>query len=288
MVLLRILLQLGDQLRCDPGMQHVLMLRLLALGLVFGMPTAAEPFKMCFREDAPPFSSREKGAEFTGFSADLCARLAAEIGETEIEIVPVSLKDRFSALDAKACRLLCGATTVNNSRRQRYEFSLITFVTDTALMFPRAMMKGGAKGGALDVGFAKGTTAYEHIEAGKIFGGVKLDLNHVPKDSHEDAKAALLTGEIDAYVADRDILREMLKNNLALAESHVIAPRGLTYEPYALAMPLDEVELRRRIDGALAAFFDNGTAIELVNTHVAGRAQDDVLLMLYQLQSIPE
>ncbi|NHF74517.1 substrate-binding periplasmic protein [Paracoccus xiamenensis] len=289
MVLLRILLQLGDQLQSHPRMSVMLRTATVILGLVLPGALAAENLSICFREDASPFSSQIEGGEFTGYSVDLCKMISDIMGISEPEIVPVTVETRFGALDNRKCAMLCEATTVNMDRRDKYEFSLITFVTDTALLFPRRLMSGiPLDAPPLNVGYLIETTAHKSIAAGGILSDQQMKVETAPFKSHESAVEALLSGGIDGYIADRDILNAMLTDHPDLVESHVISVRGLTYEPYAIAFHKDNHSLRREVDKALAGLFRDGRAKELVAKHIPSRQNDNLIDALFRIQSIPE
>lgn len=288
MVLLRIVLQLGDQLRCHTRLRIMLRLALImAICAAIATPARAE-IPICVREDAAPFSEKDENGAFQGYSVDLCRLVARELGE-DVALVPVTAETRFDALRSGDCMMLCGATTVTMRRRNDFEFSLMTFVTDTAFLFPREMLNGISPNRAsLSVGFLKNTTAHEYLRDGDVFDveSLRVDLRHM--DSHEFAMQALKSGEIESYIADRDILHRMLQDLPALTQSHIVGTRGLTYEPYAIAMAKDAHELRGRVDQALARLFRDGVVWSLIEKHIPSRSNDPLLAALLKLQSIPE
>ena len=288
MVLLWIVLQLGDQLRCYSRL-WVMLRTVLATVLYIGIaaPAVAE-MPICVREDAAPFSELGEDGDFRGFSVDLCRLVAAELGEV-VTLVPVTAETRFDVLKAGGCQMLCGATTITMRRRNDFNFSLITFVTDTAFLFPRELLNGiSSNRASLSVGYLKNTTAHEYLRDGEVFDIETLEVELRDMDSHEEALKALSSGQIESYIADRDILQNMLQELPSLAKSHIVGTRGLTYEPYAIAMFKEDHELRERVDQALAKLFRDGVIWTLIDQHIPSRRDDALLRSLLKIQSIPE
>lgn len=250
-------------------------------------PANAE-LPICVREDAAPFSERSDDGQFRGYSVDLCKLVATQMGTT-VSLVPVTAETRFDMLKSGQCQMLCGATTVTMRRRADLGFSLITFVTDTAFLFPHSLLNGlSPNRKSLSVGYLSNTTAHEYLSDGAAFDTQKIRIDLRDQDSHEDAAAALVAGKIEGYIADREILQSMLQDVPSLADSHVIGTRGLTYEPYAIAMAKDNLALREDVDQALALLFREGTIWTLVDQYIPSRNDDALLRALLQIQSIPE
>jgi ABC-type amino acid transport substrate-binding protein len=70
-----------------------------------------------YRNDAQPFSYRDESGNAAGFSVALCQAVAdglkADLGlaNLSVEWVPVTIDDRFSAVQQGKVDLLCGADT---------------------------------------------------------------------------------------------------------------------------------------------------------------------------------
>lgn len=288
MVLLRGVLRVVGLLQRDTRVQFVQLARtaVVASLLFWQGPLHAREITLCYREDAAPFSSGP-AAEPRGYSVDLCRDAARLAGYDVIGMYPVNIENRFTALKGEKCRLLCGATTVTMARRDEFEFSLMIFVTDTAILYPRGRI-GGASGRSLSLGYLKDTTTHENVDSGRFFGGDSVAIEFVPFASHDEALRRLESGEVDGYVADREILFAMLQGSPALGGTHEISRHGLSYEPYALVARHGDHEIIAEMDRALAKLFRNGRAKELVSVHVPSRIGDEFLETLFEIQSIPE
>ena len=83
-----------------------------------------------YRAEAQPFSYRDDAGNAAGYSVALCQAIAdglkTDLGlaNLSIEWVPVTIDDRFSAVQQGKVDLLCGAETETLSRRKEVSFSL--------------------------------------------------------------------------------------------------------------------------------------------------------------------
>ena len=83
-----------------------------------------------YRAEAQPFSYRDDAGNAAGYSVALCQAIAdglkTDLGlaNLSIEWVPVTIDDRFSAVQQGKVDLLCSAETETLSRRKEVSFSL--------------------------------------------------------------------------------------------------------------------------------------------------------------------
>src|SRR5215467_3590950 len=86
--------------------------------------------RIAYREDAPPFSSKDKLGEPTGFMVDLCREVAKKLADQlhlsslNVTYVPVTAADRFEAIRQQKADLLCEPTSATLSRRELVDFSI--------------------------------------------------------------------------------------------------------------------------------------------------------------------
>src|SRR6266446_3916075 len=96
--------------------------------------------RIAYREDAPPFSYKDKIGEPAGFMVDLCRAVAKKLAEERnlaglnVIYVPVTAADRFDAITQEKADLLCEPTSVTLSRRQLVDFSIPTFLDGASLI----------------------------------------------------------------------------------------------------------------------------------------------------------
>ncbi len=255
---------------------------------LFPLSSAAEETpRICFREDAAPFSFLDDVGTPAGYSVDICRRVLSAMGNSDPSMVSVTTEDRFSQLQSGACDLLCEATTVTMQRRAKMEFSLITFLTGTVLLFPRDLLNA-EENRAIRVGLLTETTTFNRWQSGELRGGDGLEFTFVVQRSHEEAEVALTSGDLEAYIADREIVDQMLHRNAALAQSHQISESPLSYEPYAIAMRMGDDPLRVQVDEVIASLFRTNEILGLLDLYLPGRRDDTLLIDLFRLQSLPK
>jgi ABC-type amino acid transport substrate-binding protein len=86
--------------------------------------------RIAYREDAPPFSYKEKIGEPVGFMVDLCREVAKKLADQlrvaslNVVYVPVTAADRFEAIQQQKADLLCEPTsaTLSGARSSIFRF----------------------------------------------------------------------------------------------------------------------------------------------------------------------
>lgn len=279
-------------------------LALALLALLIGLaPARAEDaldriartgeMRLAVRADAPPFSFAADTGRPEGFSIDLCRAVLAEValmlGRPVTErFVAVTGATRLDVIAAGEADILCEATTVTLGRRARMEFSLITFVTGTVLAVRRDSPYALGQDPEMPrrIGVLRGSTA----EAGlrQALAATPGRSIIVGFDSHDTAIDAILSGAVDAYCADRELLLTQIFGRGA-GDLIAVTQAPLSYEPYALAMPPGERRLVLVADRALASLYRTGAIADILTRWFGPRAWDDPgARMVYRLQALPE
>jgi ABC-type amino acid transport substrate-binding protein len=249
-------------------------------------------FKLGYRTDAPPFAFRSQEELPAGYSVELCARVAdavaAELGRTLTGgFVPVSAAERFDRLADGEIDLLCGATTVTMTRRERFDFSLLTFITGGTLL-----VRAGNAATQPDQGTARGVVGVLVDTTSEKALRAKMDSGELPGeiavvDSHTEGVRRLRAGEIDAYFGDHVLLLG-LKFTDPDPDTLAVSDHLITLEPYALAMRRGDDRLRLLVDRTLATLYRSGEIGEILERWLPGGEASSLLQSLYLLQAIPE
>ena len=208
--------------------------------------------RLAVRDDAPPYSYKDKTGQPAGFMVDLCRAVVKHLaddlslGEVKIVYVPVIAADRFDVIRDRKADLLCDPTSETLSRRAQVDFSIPTFVDGASMM---VKSDGPSDFGALagkKIGVLAGTTTEQGLRAGLETFGLKVDV--VLARTHDEGLKMLDAGDITAYFADRAILG-FLVDRSSEPDKLRIADQYLTTEPYALALPREDSNFRLAIDG---------------------------------------
>ena len=134
--------------------------------------------RIAYREDAPPFSYKDKIGEPVGFMVDLCREVAKKLADQlrvvslNVVYVPVTAADRFEAIQQQKADLLCEPTSATLSRREIVDFSIPTFVDGASLMIradgPHDLKAMAGK----KIGVLGGTTTKESLRSSLKAAGI--------------------------------------------------------------------------------------------------------------------
>ena len=248
--------------------------------------------RIAYRDDAPPFSYKDKIGEPVGFMVDLCREVAKKLADQlhltslNVTYVPVTAADRFEAIQAQKADLLCEPTSATLSRRELVDFSIPTFVDGASLMI-RADGPGDLKAMAgHKIGVLGGTTTEEALRNSLKLAGITAEI--IPAKTHAEGLAMLDDAKVSAYFGDRSILVSLIRdskapNKLMLAENY------LSVEPYALALPHGDEDFRLAVDRALSHIYRSGEIGAIFKRTFGDNTKPgEVLLTLYLVSGLPD
>jgi polar amino acid transport system substrate-binding protein/glutamate/aspartate transport system substrate-binding protein len=247
--------------------------------------------RIAYREDAPPFSYKDKIGEPVGFMVDLCREVAKKLADQlqlaslNVVYVPVTAADRFEAIQQQKADLLCEPTSATLSRRDMVDFSIPTFVDGASLMIradgPHDLKAMAGK----KIGVLGGTTTEESLRSSLKAAGITSDI--IPAKTHAEGVAMLDDGKISAYFADRSILVSLIKDSKAPGEL-ILAENYLSVEPYALALTRGDEEFRLAVDRALSHIYRGGEIGTLFKRTFGDVEPGQVLGTLYLITGLPD
>ena len=200
--------------------------------------------------DFPPFESIE-GGQVVGIEVDIMNLVAAELG-VELEIIQMD----FDAvlLGVQSAKYDCGMSgiTASEERKQNMLFTVPYYNAAQVIVVKEGSDitgKAGLEGKKVSV--QTGTTADQ--------GCVDAGLDVSAFAANADAKAALTTGKVDAWVVDNLTAMQMVEEGDGL----VILEEKMTDEPYAFAFAFGSEDLVAEIDKTLKTLIDNGKIAEI-------------------------
>lgn len=278
----------------------------LAAGPVLDRILADKQIKLGVRADAPPFSALVDGFPI-GFTVDLCSAVAAAISEvSEVEemegaLFVVDTANRFDALQSGEIDVLCGATTATLRRREFVSFTIPTFATgvgaviraDAPEVFKEVLITGGpdalsqvggadAMAGAI-FGVRDATTASDWLETGPLLSIGNLAIKTLR--DHKTGIEAVAAGSFKAYFADRAILLGLTRDH-PMKDELLVSDAAFTYEPYALAVPRGDEDLRLLMDRTLSHLYQNGEILKLYEAHFGAPGAE--VRAFYEFMVLPE
>jgi polar amino acid transport system substrate-binding protein len=229
-----------------------------------------------YRADAQPFSYRDESGNAAGYSVALCQAIAdglkADLGlaNLSIEWVPVTIDDRFSAVQQGKVDLLCGAESETLSRRKEVSFSLPIYPSGIGALLaadtPPELQEILERGSPPTKPIWRGSPARTLLEQ-QTFAVVAntravdwlreraaafdIDAKIIPVDSYEAGVQSLIDGTTDVLFGDRAILLEGTKRNAAAHDLTLLDCR-FTNEPVALVLARGDEDFRLAVDQKLS------------------------------------
>jgi ABC-type amino acid transport substrate-binding protein len=248
--------------------------------------------RIAYREDAPPFSYKNKIGEPVGFMVDLCRDVAKRLAEQlnlaslNVTYVPVTAADRFEAIQQQKADLLCEPTSATLSRRELVDFSIPTFVDGAGLMI-RADGPHDLKALAgQKIGVLGGTTTEQALRNSLKLAEITADV--IPAKTHADGLAMLDDGKVSAYFGDRSILVSLIRDSKA-PDKLMLAENYFSVEPYALALPRGDEAFRLPVDQALSHIYRSGEIVAIFKRAFGEQTKPgQVLQTLYLVVGLPD
>jgi general L-amino acid transport system substrate-binding protein len=179
------------------------------------------------------FGLPDAQGRWTGLDVDFCKAMAAAIfnDPTKVKFVPLTAKDRFTALQSGEVDVLARNTTWTSSRDTSLglNFTAVNYYDGQGFMVRKALKVNSA----LELNDAavcvqQGTTT--ELNLADYFRANKMKLKTVTFATSTEAVKAYDAGRCDAYTTDASGLAgERLR--LANANDHIVLPEVISKEP---------------------------------------------------------
>ncbi len=253
-------------------------------------------FRIGYVPDAPPLSFTGTDGNAAGYSIDLCRHIASavrdelELDKIDIVFTPlVSMEDRLDAIEDGKVDIECGATTVTLTRRERVDFTLMTFITGSAVLSLKAKPLdtiddlNGTK-----IAVLGGTTTEDVMRRAIEVNDFEISLKII--DSHDEGMQLLNAGKVDGYASDRAMLIGQVFRNDNAKNEYALTRSALSFEPYAMMIPRGDTEFRLVADRALASLFRDVRIRRLYHNWFGryGEPLSPIVEAMYQFQAVGE
>jgi len=253
-------------------------------------------FRIGYVPDAPPLSFLDGDSNVVGYSIDLCRHIASairnELGLEKINIVytPLtSMEERLSAIENSEVDIECGATTVTLTRRERVDFTLMTFITGSAVLSRKTNPIGNVDDiDGETIAVLSGTTTEDVMR--RVIEVNEFDVELRLISSHNEGMELLNAREIAGYASDRAMLIGQVFRNANAENQYAMTRSSLSFEPYAMMIQRGDTEFRLVADRALASLF-RGARIRRVYHNWFGRYGEPlspIVEAMYQFQAVGE
>ena len=181
----------------------------------------------------PGFSSPDDKGNWTGFDVDICRAIAAAVfnDASKIKFVPLSAKDRFTALQSGEIDVLSRNTTWTLSRDTSLgaNFTGVTYYDGQGFMVKKALKVNSAlELNSASVCVQQGTTTEQNLA--DYFKGNNMKYEVIAFATNDEAVKAYESGRCDVFTTDvSGLYADRLK--LASPADHVVLPEVISKEP---------------------------------------------------------
>jgi glutamate/aspartate transport system substrate-binding protein len=248
--------------------------------------------KIAYRTDSRPFSFLDSQGRPTGYTIELCQRIAKALERQlgvaiAIKWVAVDTRTRFETLADGSADMECGSTTVSLSRLRLVDFSSFVFAESTGVLVrsDKSISQFDDMAGR-KVGVIAGSTNAQAIR--NQLERRKLTATLVEFRDREEGVAALTRGDIDGFATDKIVLLALAR---ALnARDFTMLPEDLSFEPFAIMLPRGDWAFRLAVNTAIAQIFRSGDVLDLYTKYFSGFAQRPSLFLgaVFTFGALPE
>src|SRR5216117_1590120 len=181
----------------------------------------------------PGFSSPDDKGNWTGLDVDVCRAIAAAIfnDASKIKFVPLSAKDRFTALQSGEIDVLSRNTTWTLSRDTSLgaNFTGVTYYDGQGFMVKKSLKVNSAlELNSASVCVQTGTTTEQNLA--DYFKGNNMKYEVIAFGTNDEAVKAYESGRCDVFTTDvSGLYADRLK--LANPADHVVLPEIISKEP---------------------------------------------------------
>jgi ABC-type amino acid transport substrate-binding protein len=247
---------------------------------------------VAYRTDAAPFSF-EENKQAAGYSVDLCRRvigaLEQQLGVKELKVrwVPVTVQNRFETVAKGQADLECGASTVTLGRMKEVDFSSFVFVDGTGILIKTSLAaKGIGDLGGRKIGVIGGSSNEKALN--DALKARVVNATVVPVKNRDDGLAQLEAGTIDAFASDRVLLLG-LAGKAKDPKSMTLLTDALSFEPYAIALPRGDWQMRLAVNTALSQIYRSGAIGEIYGRWFGALGRPGPIIeMTYLFGALPE
>lgn len=238
-------------------MKKLLLLLALSLPLHADEPT----LKVGIEGTYPPFSTVDSQGELQGFDVDMARALCAEI-KARCELVQTEWDAMIPSLNSKKLDLLVASMSATPERQKQVAFTNKYYANPGRFVLAKAEAEAlpadadwASRLKDKTIGVQRGTVHDKYLSA----KGESVFKEIVRYNNQEEAYLDLLSGRIDATLADQSATGDFLKANPGYGVSGLSFNDPAYYgNGVAIALRLEDTALRDQLNAAIAALRASG------------------------------
>lgn len=190
-----------------------------------------------------------QGSKLTGFEVELADAIAAKMG-VKAEWKALSFDALLAGLRQDRWDMVIASHGITDERAKAVTFTQPHYCSGGVIVSVDPAIKSAKDLTGKTVSVQTGTTYLENV---KKVAGVR-EVKNFPQDT--DARNALITGRVDAWVTDRFVAKQALEAN---PKSGMKMGDFLFVERIAMAVAKGNTDLASELNKALAALIADGT-----------------------------
>jgi len=252
-------------------------------------------FRIGYVPDAPPMSFHDTNGKPAGYSIALCRFIANAVkqvvGREELNVIYVPLiapEERLTAVEDGTVDIECAASTVTLSRRERVDFTLMTFITGGAVLSKNDKpINSVVESADKTVAVIKGTTTHAGLRHFISSNDFNITLRMIA--THDEGMQLLDAGKVDGYASDRAMLVGQVFRS-ADRSKYAITRDVFSFEPYALMLHRGDTDFRLVADRALANLYGDARIRRLYHDWFGryGEPMTPVIEAMFEFQAVGE
>jgi glutamate/aspartate transport system substrate-binding protein len=247
-----------------------------------------------FRESAAPFAYLDERKQASGYSIDICNRIAQEIGRKlnvphiETRYVPVTPQTRIPLIANGTVDIECGTTVNSLGRQEQVDFSYAVALAEGRLLVRKASgIQDLSDLNGKIVALAAGTTAERYVRA--ALDRNKIDVRVLQVRDNAEGLLAVNSQRVDAFINDAVLLGGVLRaaqNRDDLA----IVGKPLSFEQVAFMVAKNNSGLLTIINGTIARLLASGELQKLYDQWITpyGVPIEGEVDTLFKIEAIAE
>ena len=248
---------------------------------------------IAYRTDAVPYSFHDDKNQPTGYTVDLCRRIAASIEQQlklqgmKVNWMPATSANRMELVAKGQANMECGATTATLSRMEQVDFSSFVFVDGTGVLVRTdSNVKTFADMGGKRIAAIAGTTNEKALN--EAMKKRLVNANVVTVKNREEGLAALEGGKVDGFASDK-LLILGLAGKVKDPKQYAMLPDDLSFEPIAIVLPRNDSGFRLAVNRALAQIYRSPGIVEVFGKWFGPLGNPSGLLeAMYFLGAVPD
>ncbi|CAM3491467.1 amino acid ABC transporter substrate-binding protein [Parendozoicomonas haliclonae] len=191
------------------------------------------------------FSAPDANGKMAGFDVDFCRAISAAVfnDPDKVEYVPLTSKQRLTALQSGEIDVLSRTTTMTMSRDagMGLSFAATTIYDGQGFMVAKKLGVTSAK--ELDgAAVCTRTGTNTELNMADFFNKNKMDYKPVVFEDRSEERAAFFSGRCDVMTADLTGLAGVRANAPGNPDDYAILPEVISKEPLSIAVRSDDAE----------------------------------------------